>query len=181
MFIRQTFHQVTDSPSDARHAAAVLRLLLAQDGSATRLCETVAATQVTVHLVRQEEIDEVPEEVRSCLPGDSFIERTTTLVAHGQVMMDNLAYIAVAGASDELRGGLEAGGIPIGHMLQRMWTRRMFLATPSPLHDRLWASVGTPDASASRLYAVETPSGPLMMIAETFRRGMLMAPPMSID
>jgi hypothetical protein len=47
---------------------------------------------------------------------------------------------------------------------------------PAPvLHARLWSAAGVPDPEASRAYRILTPEGPRMVIAETFRQGMLMA------
>jgi hypothetical protein len=46
------------------------------------------------------------------------------------------------------------------------------------LYQRLWGAVGgLPDAEASRTYCILTPEAPRMLIAETYRRGMLMQRP----
>lgn len=152
----------------------MLQLLLAQDGSTTRLCEAIAAGPVTLHVIEQKIADTVPAEVRSVLPGASFIERITCLVAHGEVLMDNLSYIALDGVAPDVRRDLEDGVMPIGHLLSRMWVRRSFLDPTPVLYAKLWSAVGLPDPGASRVYCIETPDGPRMVIAETFRRGMLM-------
>jgi chorismate-pyruvate lyase len=152
-------------------AHRVLELLLAQDGSATRLCETVAGGAVELRLWAQRIVDDPPGEVRHALPGGRFLERCTSLCAHGQVLMDNLSYVALEALPDELRHGLERGNAPIGHLLAGAWTRRAFVDAPGVL-DRLWSRVGLPDPAASRAYVVATPDGPLMLIAETFRRGL---------
>lgn len=92
-------------------------------------------------------------------------------------MMDNLAYIALDGLQADIRRDLEAGVLPIGHLLSRLWVRRHFLSLETALLERLWSAAGgLPDPDASRLYCIATPEGPRMLIAETFRRGMLMAP-----
>ena len=156
------------------NARSVLQLLLAQDGSTTRLCETIARGPVSLHVVEQQVVDAVPAEVRAALPGSRFIERITCLAAHGQVMMDNLSYIALDGLPADVRRDLEAGVMPIGHLLSRMWVRRSFLDVMPMLYERLWGAVGLPDADASRTYSVATPVGPRMLITETYRRGMLM-------
>lgn len=166
------------APSAPPGHAQVLQLLLAQDGSTTLLCETVAGGPVTLQLLLQQQVQDVPPIVRSVLPGERFIERVTCLIAHGQVMMDNLSYIALDALAPDVQRDLEAGTMPIGHLFARMWTRRHFLAPQPVLHARLWAAVdGPPDAQASRSYSVVTPQGPCMLITETFRRGMLMQPP----
>jgi len=170
---RQRFLDPSDPPACAR----VLQLLLAQDGSTTRLCETVAGGPVALHLLEQRVTASVPPAVRAVLPGGLFIERITCLAAQGRVMMDNLAYIGLDGLPADVRRDLDAGVVPIGHLLPRMWIRRRFLEPVPALYERLWdAAGGLPDAAASRLYCIATPEGPSMVIAETFRRGMLMAP-----
>ena len=154
----------------------MLALLLAQDGSTTRLCETVAGGPVALWVYAQRTVDSVPAEVRAVLPGARFIERITCLAAHGQVLMDNLTYIALDGLAPDLQRDLEAATLPIGHLLARLWVRRAALAPEAApvLTARLWDVVGVPDAPASRSYRIVTPEGPLMLIAETYRRGMLM-------
>lgn len=171
---RQRFHDASDPPVQAAHARSVLQLLLAQDGSTTRLCETIAGGPVSLHVVEQQIVDAVPAEVRAALPGASFIERITCLAAHGQVMMDNLSYIALEGLPADVRRDLEGGAMPIGHLLSRLWVRRAFLDAAPTLYERLWGAVGLPDPEASRTYCIVTPDGPRMLIAETYRRGMLM-------
>ena len=180
--LRQAFHLDSDTPEPAAAARRVLQLLLAQDGATTRLCETVAGGPVELWVYEQRTVDTVPGEVRAVLPGTRFIERITCLAAHGQVLMDNLTYIALDGLAPDLQRDLEAATLPIGHLLARLWVRRAALATSlSPtaapaLAQRLWDVVGVPDAPASRSYSIVTPDGPIMLIAETYRRGMLMTP-----
>jgi len=153
-------------------------LLLAQDGSTTRLCETIAGGPVTLQVLRQGISADVPDIVRSVLPGTMFIERFTCLAARGEVMMDNLAYIALDGLAADLRRDLEDGTLPIGHLLARLWVRRARLDGPTdPLQARLWSVAGLPDEAATRSYSIATPEGPRMVIAETYRRGMLMRCP----
>jgi chorismate-pyruvate lyase len=150
----------------------MLNLLLAQDGSTTRLCEAAAEGPVSLLVVDQRVVQEVPDDVRSTLPGAAFIERITCLIADGRVMMDNVAFIALEGLADDIRLDLERGTMPIGHLLARMWVRRRFIDAPA-LFDKLWKSSGLPDPKASRAYCIVTPEGPRMTIAETFRRGMV--------
>ncbi len=172
-FQRQRFQQPSDAPAQAAHARTILQLLLAQDGSTTRLCETIAAGPVTLQVLEQRVVDTAPAEVHDALPGARFIERLTSLAAHGHVMMDNLSYIALEGLPPELRRDLEAGALPIGHLLARLWVRRAFVQAAPPMYQRLWGAVGLPDPEASRAYRIDTPEGPRMLIAETYRRGML--------
>ena len=164
-----------DEPAGASGPARrLLALLLAQDGSTTRLCETIAGGPVTLQVNRQAPTADVPELVRRHLPGTSFIERITSLVAHGEVMMDNLAYVALDGLQPALQRDLEAGQMPIGHLLARLWVRREAVSDTGALHEHLWRVVGVPDAAATRAYRIVTPDGPRMLIVETYRRGMRM-------
>lgn len=170
---RQRFGDACPSSVDAAHARYVLKLLLTQDGSTTRLCEAVAGSPVQLHVLAQRITGDVPAAVRRSLPGASFIERVTCLAAHGEVMMDNLSYIALEGLDARMRRELEAGATPIGHLLARLWVRRAALSSGHDLLERLWHHVGLPDAGASRHYRVEGTEGSMMVIAETFRQGML--------
>jgi chorismate-pyruvate lyase len=170
---RQRFHQPADTPAHTAHLGVVLQLLLAQDGSTTRLCEAIAKGPLSLQVHEQRVVQSVPTEVRNALPGSEFMERTTSLAAHGQVMMDNLSYIALEGLPLDVRCDLEGGAIPIGHLLSKLWVRRSSLDAAPTLYERLWAVVGLPDPTTSRTYCIETPVGPRMVIAETYRRGML--------
>jgi chorismate-pyruvate lyase len=174
---RQRYGASAADPGSRSLAERLLPLLLAQDGSTTRLCETIAGGSVELELISQTINAEVPAAVRGLLPGERFIERVTCLAAHGQVMMDNLAYIALEGLPADVRQDLEGGRLPIGHLLARLFVRRALLPhLQSHLLPRLWAAVGEPDPAASRAYLITTASGPMMLIAEAFRDGMLMCP-----
>ena len=176
------------SAAEAPWAARMAELLLTQDGSATRLCEQVAGGPVglIVHHQRALTAAEAPPEVRASLPGDGFIERLVTLHAHGEVMMDNLSWLAPEALAPDIRAELAAGRTPIGHLLARMWIRRVAQPTTPALAGRLWQQVGLPDLGATRSYliAVPAPQGavdpthaapgrPAMFITECFRRGLL--------
>lgn len=175
-FQRHRLHQPGDPPAQAAHAQDLLSLLLAQDGSTTRLCETIAGGPVTLQVLEQRVVHALPPTVGEMLPGTAFIERVTSLAAHGQVMMDNLSYIALEGLAPDLKRDLEAGAMPIGHLLARLWVRREFLAATPQRLEGLWSRVGLPDPEAARCYRILTPEGPRMWIAEVYRRGMLMSP-----
>ena len=167
--LRERFAETPDA-----HQRRVLDLLLAQDGSTTRLCEAVAGGPVELHLVHQQVTNDVPDIVRQQLPGATFIERITFLCAHGEVLMDNLAFIAMAGLEPDIEADLLAGKLPIGHLLARLWVRREPIADTAGLAQRLWGAVGLPDPAATRAYRIVTRDAARMVIAETFRRGMLM-------
>lgn len=171
---RERFHREGEAPEVAAAAGRLLQLLLAQDGSTTRLCEAIAGGAVELVLREQRVVPALPPGSAGELPGAAFIERITSLAAHGQVMMDNLSYIALDGLAADLRRDLESGTIPIGHLLGRLWLRREFLVPPVGLCKRLWTACGLADPAASRAYRIITPEGPRMLIVETFRRGMRM-------
>lgn len=179
--IRQCFRQPDRPAAQAADELRTLRLLLAQDGSTTRLCETVAGGPVQLYVPHQVVTAEVPELVRRRLPGSRFIERRVCLAAHGQALMDNLSYIALDGLPPDVRADLEAGSAPIGHLLERLWVRRVFDpmgdAGAEALRQKLWQACGQPDPEATRTHTLHTPAGPLMLITETWRRGMLLARP----
>jgi len=156
------------------HQRRVLDLLLAQDGSTTRLCEVVAGGPVELSVLRQQVTSDVPDLVRRQLPGETFIERITFLAAHGEVLMDNLSFIALAGLEPDIEADLRAGKLPIGHLLARLWVRREPIAGVAELAQQLWGVVGLPDPAATRAYRIVTSDGARMVIAETYRRGMLM-------
>lgn len=175
-FARASFVDADAAPEAQQRQRWVLRLLLAQDGSTTRLCQSIAATPLTLQVRQQTVTASVPECVRAVLPGERFIYRITSLAARGEIMMDNLVYVALDGLSEPLRDGLDSGAIPIGPLLESLWVRRKPLPADvaAVLTGQLWEEVGLPDAAAARAYTIATPAGNLFVIAETYRRGMRM-------
>ena len=173
--IRRRRYGVGATDAGARlHARRLLPLLIAQDGSTTRLCEAIAGGPITLRLVDQRVTTQVPAAVTAELAGSRFLERITSLSAHGEVMMDNLSYIALDRLPEDVQRDLLAGKLPIGHLLARLFVRRRFLpAVMDALLPRLWAAVGEPDPASSRAYVIASADGPAMLIAETFRDGML--------
>jgi len=77
---RERFHDPAHTPAQRAHAQALLQLLIAQDGSATRLCEVIAGAPLGLQ-VRQAVTSAVPPIVRAQLPGTAFLERYSTLGA----------------------------------------------------------------------------------------------------
>jgi chorismate-pyruvate lyase len=161
----------------AAQADPLLRLLTAHDGSTTRLCEAVAGGPVAVQLLGQRVTQEVPAQVRQLLGADRYIERMTSLLAHGQVLTDNLVYVALDTLAPRLRSELEHGRRPIGHLLASDWTRREAVTVEPPVLQRLWRRVGLPDPRGMRCYRLRTLDGAAMLVCEVFRRGMLMQAP----
>jgi chorismate-pyruvate lyase len=160
-------------PDPASPAAqALLTVLLAQDGSTTRLCEALSDGPLTLQVLLQQSITAAPAVVRQALPEGPWIERVSSLVAHGQVLTDNLVYIATPAVEPALADDLHSGHRPIGHLLRGRFTQRRFLNDAAPLFERLWQQVGSPDPAASRAYVLSTPQGPLMVVVEAFRRGL---------
>lgn len=161
----------------AAWAEGWLKLLITQDGSATLLCEMIAhgPVQLTVH--HQHATEQVPLEVKSNLPGRRFLERFVSLSSNGEVMMDNLSYIALDAIESDVRQILEEGRLPIGHLFEQMWVKKKPLSGMDALHARLWDRCGLPDPKAVRSYIVDTPYAKTMLITETFRYGMRLGMP----
>ena len=172
---RQAFCSPSDSQAQAAFAQAMLRVFLAQDGSTTRLCEAIAGERVSVRVLDQRVVHELPGNMAAALPGSRFLRRVIALGARGQVMLDSISYHAMDALGDDEIRALEGGATPIGYLLAQLWTRRSFRPHDPQLFEELWREVGIPDAPASRSFTVITPEGPGMVIAETFRRGMLTA------
>jgi len=159
-------------PADPAHAP-LLRALLALDGSTTRVCEALARQPVTVQLHHQRQTEDVPAAVREQLGGHRWLERVTSLHAHGRVMMDNLSYTRLDAVPDWFLAGLDAGQAPVGHLLGKLFVQREAVPGSPDLSQVLWSHVGQPDPLASRSYRVVTPTTPLMLIFEVYRDGMV--------
>lgn len=152
-----------------------LRALMALDGSTTRVCEAIAQAPMTVQLLSQQQTDKVPHAVREQLGGERFLHRVTSLHAHGRVLMDNLSYTRLDAVPVWFLEQLSEGKAPIGHLLQGLFVRREPLTSTAEIEDALWQHVGQPDLRASRSYRIVTEQGPLMLIFETFRSGMVVS------
>ena len=163
------------TPDSAAQAWAGLWLkaLLAQDGSATLLCETVVGGPVRLDVSFQEIVDEAPAEVVARLGAGPAIERQVCLSHQGEAMMDNLSFVALERLDPELRRLLEQGEIPIGHLLQNRLARKHAMETPDSVLQRIWARCGLPDARAARSYVFEIEGGAEMWITEVYRDGMM--------
>ena len=157
------------------HAQHLLTMFLGQDGSTTRLCEKLTGGPVSVRVVHQETVTDVPAKVESMLPGKRFLLRVATLHSRGHVLLDSLSYIAADSLPEDVVQALEAGRTPIGHLLARLWHKRDFHRHDPGMLELLWIRVGSPDPQSSRSYTVITPGGPCMLVAETFRGGILRA------
>jgi chorismate-pyruvate lyase len=151
-------------------ARGVLRMLLHQDGSTTRLLEATLGGPITVHVLEQQLVPALPPFLQGALPGTTFLRRITALEAQGQVLLDSLAYIAVEALPGPMVRDLMEGVRPIGHIVASLWTRRAVRGGDHALLQELWSVVGEPDPEASRSGAILTPDGPCMILAETFRR-----------
>jgi chorismate-pyruvate lyase len=159
-------------PQDPQHAP-LLRTLMALDGSTTRVCEAIAQVPMSVLLLAQQQTEQVPPAVREQLGGTRFLHRVTSLHAQGRVLMDNLSYTRLDAVPDWFLAQLHDGKAPIGHLLQRLFVQREPLAGSAEIEDALWQHVGHPDPRASRCYRIVTEKGPLMLIFEAFRQGMV--------
>lgn len=146
---------------------------MALDGSTTRVCEAIAQAPMQVELLFQQQTDSVPAAVREPLGGQRWLHRVTSLHAHGQVLMDNLSYTRLDAVPDWFLAQLHEGKAPIGHLLQRLFVKREALQSTAEIEEALWQHVGHPDPRASRCYRIVTETGPLMLIFESFRKGMV--------
>lgn len=159
-------------PSDPQHAP-LLRLLMALDGSTTRACEAVAQAPMQLELIFQQQTEAVPSAVRNALGGQRWLHRVTSLHVHGHVLMDNLSYTRLDAVPGWFLEQLDEGKAPIGHLLKRLFVQREPLMRNSEIEAALWQHVGQPDLRASRCYRIVTEDGPLMLIFEAFRAGMV--------
>ena len=139
-------------------AASLLRVLLEQDGSTTRLCEVIAGGPVELSVHSQARVQTVPDGVLEVLGGESWIERITSLHVAGRVMMDNLTWTRVDRIPLEFSDDLERGELPVGRLLDRLFVKRQLIQA-SNLGEILWAVTGLPDARASRAYTISTQFG----------------------
>jgi chorismate-pyruvate lyase len=152
---------------------AFLRLLLAQDGSTTRTCEALAQEFVQLVVHRQRQTQEVPLAVRSLLGGERWLERVTSLCLGPTVLMDNLTFTRLDAVPSWFLQQLEIGQAPIGHLFQQLFVQRHPFPLDPALAHLLWVEVGTQDNAACRNYKVVMPQGPLMLICEVFRGGLV--------
>ncbi len=159
-------------PSQTQHAP-LLRMLLALDGSTTRICEAVANAPVELLMLHQSQTTQVPQTVHEHLGGENWLMRVTSLHAKGQVLMDNLSYTRLDATPKWFLHELEQGLAPIGHLLKQLFIRREIIAPSADLSAPLWQHVALPDENASRAYKISTPQGPLMLIFEAYRAGMI--------
>jgi chorismate-pyruvate lyase len=160
-------------PHDDVRASGLLRLLLGQDGSTTRLCEAIAGAPVELCLHSQSRVEVVPDSVLEHLGGSSWIERVTSLHVAGRVMMDNLTWTRVDRIPAEFARDLERGELPVGRLLDRLFVKRRRILVSS-LGEILWAVTGSPDPRASRTYTISTQigsseAGAFMLVFETYR------------
>ena len=150
-------------------AARLLVVLLAQDGSTTRIVSRIAGVSASLHVYRQERLETVPDPVRETLGGAVWLERVTSLHVDGRVLMDNLTFTRLDRVPPEFAAGLERGELPVGRLLETLFTRRNFVRVDEQVRDRLFGAVGLPDARASRAYTIATADGPFMLVLETYR------------
>ncbi len=158
-------------PDSPRHAL-LRRLLLAQDGSTTRLCATAAPGKLELGLYLQERCAAVPAVVGEALGGTAWLERVTCLYSGATVLMDNLSFTRLDTVPAWFLDELEQGVAPIGRLLESLFVRREAAPRSTEVEALLWNRTGLPDASMSRSYLVRLPEAPLMYIFETYRGGI---------
>ncbi len=169
----------------SKQSAPFLRLLLAQDGSTTRLCSALCGDSVQVVLHQQHRTDQVPIAIQMIFNPDTalvpaianrYLVRTTTLHdGAGNALMDNLSYTRLESVPSWFIEQLDVGKAPIGHLLDQFFVQREPLpnATSVVLQQPLWDAVGMPDLAASRSYQLRSPQGIFMVIFETFRGALV--------
>jgi chorismate-pyruvate lyase len=172
--LREPFlHRPTNSLPFGKYEETIRALLLAQDGSTTSLLESLGRAEVCVHVIDQHVVEKLPFELDGELPGTRFLRRLASLCANGHVLLDSLSYTAVDVLPRSVSLELVEGAKPIGHVLSGLWTRREFRDRYSGLLEELWDAVGDPDPQSSRTMCISTPRAPCMLLAETFRGGVL--------
>ncbi len=153
----------------------LLKLLLAQDGSTTTLCEAIAGSRVNLKLHSQARVETVSEQVRRELGGTSWLKRVTSLHSDSRVFMDNLTFTRLDRVPTWFLADLEHGLAPVGHLLEKLLTRRERVDSTPELERGLFEIVGFPDSISSRAYTINTEVGALMLVFETYRAGFARA------
>lgn len=156
----------------AQWSDAWLRVLLAQDGSATLLCETIVGAPVTLEVMHQTVTTDVPESPRQHLGGARFLERQVVMSFGGEVMMDNLTYVALDRLDPEVAAHLAQRQSPIGYIFASKSTKKRPVPCDGAVVDRLWSRSGLPDPQAVRSYVLDIDNVACMLITETYRAGM---------
>ena len=159
-------------PENARN---LLKLLLAQDGSTTKLCEAITDAQVLLTVHTQTQVETVPEIVQVELGGANLLKRVTSLHTEASVLMDNLTFTNLDRVPDWFLNELEQGLSPIGHLLSTLFVQRRRIKSTPELEAQLFEIVGFADSSASRTYTISTEHGALMLVFETYRDGLARA------
>ena len=149
----------------------LLKLLLAQDGSTTKLCEALAGSRINVMIHSMSRVETVPEVVMRQLGGTSWLRRVTSLHFNPHVMMDNLTYTRLDRVPSWFTADLELGKAPVGHLLEKLFIRRERIDSTPELEQVLFNMVGFPDSNSSRAYTVNTEEGAVMLVFETYRAG----------
>lgn len=170
---RERFQSGADAPAGSISAATLLQVLLHQDGSTTRLLEMLVGSAITVHVLVQGFVDELPPPLANSLAGKRFLRRLSTLEARGHVLLDSISYTAIDALPASVARGLLEGVRPIGHVFSSLWTKRSFGSDGTQLLEELWSTVGEPHREASRSCVVLIPEGPCMLLAETIRQGIV--------
>src|SRR5437016_2314880 len=92
---RHRFLRPTASTAELAWGNTLLQVLLEQDGSTTRVFEAITGDRVSVHVLDQTTVRQLPPELAGFLPGESFLRRLSALEAGGHVLLDSLSYIAI--------------------------------------------------------------------------------------
>jgi chorismate-pyruvate lyase len=153
----------------------LLKLLLAQDGSTTKLCEAIASSRVELMVHLQARVETVPEVVMHKLGGTFWLKRVTSLHSASRVLMDNLTFTRLDRVPTWFLANLELGLAPVGHLLEKLLIRRERIESTPDLERELFEVVDFPDSGSSRAYTVNTEEGAVMLVFETYRAGFARA------
>jgi chorismate-pyruvate lyase len=162
-----------------KESGNLLKLLLAQDGSTTKLCEAMSDSDVSLVVHSQSRVDTVPEVVKRELAGTTWLKRISSLHSESKVFMDNLTFTRLDRVPDWFLSDLEQGNAPVGHLLEKLYVRRERIVSSFELEQELFEVVGLPDSGSSRAYRINVESGALMLVFETYRAGFARAFEMS--
>ena len=93
---RATFLQSSDTGEQAARAAILLDLLcFIRTNRQRAFSRRLAGGAITVDVLQQGVVHELPSQLAGTLPGKRFLRRLVTLGANDLVMLDALTYIAV--------------------------------------------------------------------------------------
>jgi len=64
-----------------------------QGGSTTRLCEAIAGSEISLHVIGQRQRTDAPQPVLAALSGECFVERFSCLASRGPPCQYDLRHL----------------------------------------------------------------------------------------